>query len=160
MGEFSQIMQIVAEQIKSVSPQMEVVNAFPNAPRNNPQKENLAVIGIQKVSLQPIGFEDFCGESFQVRGKKAEVWVKVSFCCKSAQQCWESWESVLNSMMFSKKLKVGQAECGETVWQKDWGGIVLPVRFCLDFIISGEKDQEETELYPEQFKIIRKGEKI
>ena len=42
MGEFSQIMQIVAEQIKSASPQMEVVNAFPNAPRNNPQKENLA----------------------------------------------------------------------------------------------------------------------
>ena len=71
MGEFSQIMQIVAEQIKSVSPQMEVVNAFPNAPRNNPQKENLAVIGIQKVSLQPIGFEDFCGESFQVRGQKS-----------------------------------------------------------------------------------------
>lgn len=70
------------------------------------------MIGIQKVSLQPIGFEDFCGESFQVRGKKAEVWVKVSFCCRSAQQCWESWESVLNSMMFSKKLKVGQAECG------------------------------------------------
>ena len=46
MGEFSQIMQIVAEQIKSASPQMEVVNAFPNVPRNNPQKENLAVIGI------------------------------------------------------------------------------------------------------------------
>lgn len=81
-GEFSQIMQIVAEQIKSASPQMEVVNAFPNAPRNNPQKENLAVMGIQKVSLQPIGFEDFCGESFQVRGKKAEVWVKVSFAAR------------------------------------------------------------------------------
>ena len=45
MGEFSQIMQIVAEQIKSASPQMEVVNAFPNAPRNNPQKECAAVLG-------------------------------------------------------------------------------------------------------------------
>ncbi len=51
MGEFSQIMQIVAEQIKSASPQMEVVNAFPNAPRNNPQKENLAVIGNSKSFL-------------------------------------------------------------------------------------------------------------
>ena len=54
MGEFSQIMQIVAEQIKSASPQMEVVNSFPDAPRNNPQKESRAVIGIQKVSLQRV----------------------------------------------------------------------------------------------------------
>ena len=160
MGEFSQIIQIVAEQIKSASPQMEVVNAFLNTSRNNPQKENLAVIGVQKVSMQSVGFEDFCGESFQVRGKKAEIWVKVSFCCKSAQQCWESWESVLSSMIFSRNIKIRQAECGEATWQKDWGGIVLPVRFCMDFIITGEKDQEETEFYPEQFRIIRKGENI
>ena len=82
MGEFSQIMQIVAEQIKSASPQMEVVNAFPNAPRNNPQKENLAVMGIQKVFLQPIGFEDFCGESFQVRGKQLKSGSRFPFAAR------------------------------------------------------------------------------
>lgn len=82
MGEFSQIMQIVAEQIKSASPQMEVVNAFPNAPRNNPQKENLAVVGIQKVSLQPIGFEDFCGESFRIQGKKPKFGSRFPFAAR------------------------------------------------------------------------------
>lgn len=73
MGEFSQIMQIVAEQIKSASPQMEVVNAFPNVPRNNPQKENLAVLGIQKVSLQPIGFEDFVVRAFRYEAKSRSL---------------------------------------------------------------------------------------
>ncbi len=98
--------------------------------------------------------------AFRCGAKKLKSGSRSPFAARVRSSAWESWESVLNSVMFSKKLKVGQAECGEAVWQKDWGGIVLPVRFCLDFIISGEKDQEETELYPEQFKIIRKGEKI
>lgn len=82
MGEFSQIMQIVAEQIKSASPQMEVVNAFPNVPRNNPQKENLAVIGIQKVFLQPIGFEDFVVRAFKCGAKKLKSGSRFPFAAR------------------------------------------------------------------------------
>lgn len=159
IGEFLQIMQMIEKKLRESNPKMEVRNAFPKELRRNPQAESLAVVGIQKVSLLPMGMENFYGESLKVMGRKAEVWVKVSFCCPTGERCWKMWEDCAQSMLFSKEMKLSQAECGEAVFQKDWGGIVLPVRFCMEFIISGESDGGE-EFYPKRFQIVRKGETI
>lgn len=82
MGEFSQIMQIVAEQIKSASPQMEVVNAFPNAPRNNPQKENLAVVGIKKFPCSQLVLRIFVVRAFRYEAKKPKSGSKSPFAAR------------------------------------------------------------------------------
>lgn len=82
MGEFSQIMQIVAEQIKSASPQMEVVNAFPNVPRNNPQKENLAVMGIQKFPCSQLVLRIFVVRAFKCGAKKPKSGSKSPFAAR------------------------------------------------------------------------------
>ena len=84
------------------------------------------------------------------------MWVKVSFCCKSGEDCWKLWESCAQGMLFSQQLKLSQIECGEAAWNKDWGGVVLPVLLCLSFVVSGSDEQQPgTRL--EEIKVIRKG---
>ena len=49
-----------------------------------------------------------------------------------------------------------RSECGEAAWNKDWGGVVLPVLLCLSFVVSGSDEQQPgTRL--EEIKVIRKG---
>ena len=51
---------------------------------------------------------------------------------------------------------LSQIECGEAAWNKDWGGVVLPVLLCLSFVVSGSDEQQPgTRL--EEIKVIRKG---
>ena len=61
-----------------------------------------------------------------------------------------------SQMLFSQQLKLSQIECGEAAWNKDWGGVVLPVLLCLSFVVSGSDEQQPgTRL--EEIKVIRKG---
>ena len=75
MGEFSQIMQIVAEQIKSASPQMEVVNAFPDVPRNNPQ-------GFKKFPCSQLVLRIFVVRAFRYEAKKSKSGSRSPFAAR------------------------------------------------------------------------------
>ena len=127
MDDFSQMLELVAQQLKVSDSTLRVERAYPAKLRGNPQCEKLAVIGIQKVKLEPVGLQNFYGGQTLPLGRQATVWVKVSFCCKSGEDCWKLWESCAQGMLFSQQLKLSQIECGEAAWNKDWGGVVLPL---------------------------------
>lgn len=88
--------------------------------------------------------------------RQAQVWMKISFCCPSGEECWRLWERCAQRLLFSDKLGAEQIECGEAVWQKDWGGVVLPVKLCCKFLISGSTG-EASQPMPEQVRVVRKG---
>ena len=157
MNEFSQILTLLKQELCACDKELKVFSAFVNLPRQNPQHSKVAVVGIQKVALTPMGLENYYGDEKLPFGRKAQVHLKVSFCCKSGEECWKLWESCAQRLIFSKELKVGQMECGEVSWQKDWGGMVLPVKLCCDFIISGTADESASGIHPDSFQIIRKG---
>ena len=93
MDDFSQMLELVAQQLKGSDSALRVERAYPAKLRGNPQCEKLAVIGIQKVKLEPVGLQNFYGGQTLPLGRQATVWVKVSFCCKSGEDCWKLWES-------------------------------------------------------------------
>ena len=82
MDDFSQMLELVAQQLKVSDSTLRVERAYPAKLRGNPQCEKLAVIGIQKVKLEPVGLQNFYGGQTLPLGRQATVWVKVSFCCK------------------------------------------------------------------------------
>lgn len=158
MGEFSEILSVVEQELRASDTSLEVIRAFPEKARPNPQRKKLAAIGIEKVSMAPVGLNDYCmGENVSL-GKKAEVWVKISFCCTNATACWELWEGCAQRLLFSEKLSFKQIECGQAVWNKEWSGIVLPVKLCCEFILSGTGEGDSGLFYPQSFHIVRKGE--
>ena len=75
---------------------------------------------------------------------------------KSGEECWRLWERCAQRLLFSDKLGAEQIECGEAVWQKEWGGVVLPVKLCCKFLISGSTG-EASQPMPEQVRVVRKG---
>ena len=89
MDDFSQMLELVAQQLKVSDSTLRVERAYPAKLRGNPQCEKLAVIGIQKVKLEPVGLQNFYGGQTLPLGRQATVWVKVSFCCKSGEDCWK-----------------------------------------------------------------------
>ena len=95
--------------------------------RPNPQLGQLAVLGIQKVGLSPLGLGNLY-DGQQKAGRLAQVWLKLSLCCPSAEECWALWERCAQRLLFHPQLKLTQIECSEAVWQKDWNGVVLPVK--------------------------------
>lgn len=137
MNEFSQMIELVKQELLRSDAQMEVLGAYPQQLRARPQRQKLAVVAIQKVLMQPLGMQSFYGEEDQPLGRQAQVWMKISFCCPSGEECWQLWEGCAQRLLFSDKLGAEQIECGEAVWQKDWGGVVLPVKLCCKFLISG-----------------------
>ncbi len=156
MGEFLQMLGQVREAILQGEPNLEVRTAFSTKMRPNPQLAQLAVIGIQKVGLTPLGLGNLY-DGQQEMGRRAQVWLKLSLCCPSAEACWELWERCAQRLLFHPKMNLTQIECGEAVWQKDWGGVVLPVKLCCEWVISSRAEGAEG-LCPEGFRIIRKGE--
>lgn len=82
MGEFSQIMQIVAEQIKSASPQMEVVNAFPNAPGIIRRKKTLQWLGFKKFPCSQLVLRIFVVRAFRYEAKKPKSGSKSPFAAR------------------------------------------------------------------------------
>ena len=58
MDDFSQMLELVAQQLKGSDSALRVERAYPAKLRGNPQCEKLAVIGIQKVKLEPVGRTD------------------------------------------------------------------------------------------------------
>ena len=106
--------------------------------------------------MQPLGMQSFYGEEDQPLGRQAQVWMKISFCCPSGEECWRLWERCAQRLLFSDKLGAEQIECGEAVWQKDWGGVVLPVKLCCKFLISGSTGEASRPI-PEQVRVVRKG---
>ena len=113
MDDFSQMLELVAQQLKGSDSALRVERAYPAKLRGNPQCEKLAVIGIQKVKLEPVGLQNFYGGQTLPLGRQATVWVKVSFCCKSGEDCWKLWERCAQGMLFSQQLKLSQIECGK-----------------------------------------------
>ena len=99
MDDFSQMLELVAQQLKGSDSALRVERAYPAKLRGNPQCEKLAVIGIQKVKLEPVGLQNFYGGQTLPLGRQATVWVKVSFCCKSGGDCWKLWESCAQGML-------------------------------------------------------------
>lgn len=158
MGEFSEILSAVEQELRASDASLEVIHAFPEKMRPNPQKKKLAVVGIQKVSLAPVGLNDYCAGDNLSLGKKAAVWVKISFCCPNATACWELWESCAQRLLFSGRISFRQIECGQAVWNKEWGGIVLPVELCCEFILSGAQEGGSGWFCPDSFRVVRKGE--
>lgn len=156
MNEFSQMIELVKQELLRSDAQMEVLGAYPQQLRARPQRQKLAVVAIQKVSMQPLGMQNFYGEENHPLGRQAQVWMKVSFCCPSGEECWQLWERCAQRLLFSDKLGAEQIECGEAVWQKDWGGVVLPVKLCCNFLISGSTG-EVAQPMPEQVRVVRKG---
>ena len=132
---------------------LEVLGAYPQQLRARPQRQKLAVVAIQKVLMQPLGMQSFYGEEDQPLGRQAQVWMKISFCCPSGEECWRLWERCAQRLLFSDKLGAEQIECGEAVWQKDWGGVVLPVKLCCKFLISGSTG-EASQPMPEQVRVL------
>ena len=156
MNEFSQMIELVKQELLRGDAQMEVLGAYPQLLRARPQRQKLAVVAIQKVLMQPLGMQSFYGEEDQPLGRQAQVWMKISFCCPSGEECWRLWERCAQRLLFSDKLGAEQIECGEAVWQKDWGGVVLPVKLCCKFLISGSTG-EASQPIPEQVRVVRKG---
>ncbi len=156
MGEFLQMLEQVRQVLRQGEPELEVRTAFSARMRPNPQLGQLAVLGIQKVGLSPLGLGNLY-DGQQKAGRLAQVWLKLSLCCPSAEECWELWERCAQRLLFHPQLKLTQIECSEAVWQKDWNGVVLPVKLCCEWVISGEAPGAEGP-YPEGFRIIRKGE--
>lgn len=90
MDDFSQMLELVAQQLKGSDSALRVERAYPAKLRGNPQCEKLAVIGIQKVKLEPVGLQNFYGGQTLPLGRQATVWVKVSFCCKKRRGLLEA----------------------------------------------------------------------
>ena len=65
------------------------------------------------------GDAELYGEEDQPLGRQAQVWMKISFCCPSGEECWRLWERCAQRLLFSDKLGAEQIECGEAVWQKE-----------------------------------------
>ena len=84
--------------------------------------------------------------------------MKISFCCTNATACCELWEGCAQRLLFSEQLSFKQIECGQAVWNKEWSGIVLPVKLCCEFILSGTGEGDSGLFYPQSFHIVRKGE--
>ena len=139
MNEFSQMIELVKQELLRGDAQMEVLGAYPQQLRARPQRQKLAVVAIQKVLMQPLGMQSFYGEEDQPLGRQAQVWMKISFCCPSGEECWRLWE-----------------RCAQRLWQKEWGGVVLPVKLCCKFLISGSTG-EASQPMPEQVRVVRKG---
>lgn len=156
MDDFSQILELVFRQLQQGDSELEVRRAYPAKYRANPQGAKLAVVGIQRVKLDAVGMQNFYGGQTMPLGRQASVWVKVSFCCRSGEECWKLWESCAQGLLFSQQLKVNEIECGEAAFQKDWGGVVLPVVLELSFLISGS-DGEQSGTKLEEIRVIRKG---
>ena len=79
MDDFSQMLELVAQQLKGSDSTLRVERAYPAKLRGNPQCEKLAVIGIQKVKLEPVGLQNFYGGQTLPLGRQATGGVKVSF---------------------------------------------------------------------------------
>ncbi len=157
MNEFSQILSMVSQELKAGESDLEVRKSFPESLKKVPQRKALAVVAIQKVNCSSVGMQSLYQEEKLPFGKRAQVFIKISLCCKSGEECWKLWERCAQKLLFSKRLSAKQIECGEAAWQKDWGGIVLPVRLCCEFIIGQEEGDGQEGICPEQFEIIRKG---
>ena len=63
MNEFSQMIELVKQELLRGDAQMEVLGAYPQQLRARPQRQKLAVVAIQKVLMQPLGMQSFYGES-------------------------------------------------------------------------------------------------
>lgn len=87
MNEFSQMIELVKQELLRGDAQMEVLGAYPQQLRARPQRQKLAVVAIQKVLMQPLGMQSFYGEEDQPLGRQAQVWMKISFCCPSGEEC-------------------------------------------------------------------------
>ena len=79
MNEFSQMIELVKQELLRGDAQMEVLGAYPQQLRARPQRQKLAVVAIQKVLMQPLGMQSFYGEENQPLGRQAQVWMKISF---------------------------------------------------------------------------------
>ena len=73
MDDFSQMLELVAQQLKGSDSALRVERAYPAKLRGNPQCEKLAVIGIQKVKLEPVGLQNFYGGQTLPLGRQATV---------------------------------------------------------------------------------------
>ena len=104
MNEFSQMIELVKQELLRGDAQMEVLGAYPQQLRARPQRQKLAVVAIQKVLMQPLGMQSFYGEEDQPLGRQAQVWMKISFCCPSGEECWRLWERCAQRLLFSDKL--------------------------------------------------------
>ena len=76
MNEFSQMIELVKQELLRGDAQMEVLGAYPQQLRARPQRQKLAVVAIQKVLMQPLGMQSFYGEEDQPLGRQAQVWMK------------------------------------------------------------------------------------
>lgn len=59
MNEFSQMIELVKQELLRGDAQMEVLGAYPQQLRARPQRQKLAVVAIQKVLMQPLGMQSF-----------------------------------------------------------------------------------------------------
>ena len=118
MNEFSQMIELVKQELLRGDAQMEVLGAYPQQLRARPQRQKLAVVAIQKVLMQPLGMQSFYGEEDQPLGRQAQVWMKISFCCPSGEECWRLWERCAQRLLFSDKLGAEQIECGSAAAQE------------------------------------------
>ena len=134
--------ELVAQQLKGSDSALRVERAYPAKLRGNPQCEKLAVIGIQKVKLEPWGCRTFtAGRRCRWAGRR-RCGSRSRSAAKAARTAWKLWERCAQGMLFSQQLKLSQIECGEAAWNKDWGGVVLPVLLCLSFVVSGSDEQQ------------------
>lgn len=69
MNEFSQMIELVKQELLRSDAQMEVLGAYPQQLRARPQRQKLAVVAIQKVLMQPLGMQSFYGEENQPLGR-------------------------------------------------------------------------------------------
>ena len=83
MDDFSQMLELVAQQLKGSDSTLRVERAYPAKLRGNPQCEKLAVIGIQKVKLEPVGLQNFYGGSARSSAaKRRGTRTGAAWCCR------------------------------------------------------------------------------
>ena len=154
MNEFNQVIKLMEAQIKESVPELEILSPWENISRKNPQSKAVAVIAVSKLSVLPAALGEICSENLS-KFRKVQISFQLSFCTPNASRCWEIWERCMDRIIFSSGISLLQAECREAVWKKEWGGVVLPVELCCEFLLS--KDQRP-EPMPDKIKIIKKGE--
>ena len=154
MNEIYKIIKQLEVKLKEAAPELEIVPPWENCMRRNPQAKSIAAISIGRLKVLPAALGEFCSESLNPC-RKIEVSFQLSLCAPSAAFCWELWEKCMHKLMFASGVSLSQAECGEAVWKKEWGGVVLPIKICCEFLIG--KDCQPEPL-PEKIQIVRKGE--
>ena len=85
MNEFSQMIELVKQELLRGDAQMEVLGAYPQQLRARPQRQKLAVVAIQKVLMQPLGMQSFYGEEDQPLGRQAQVWMKIASAVRAGR---------------------------------------------------------------------------